>query len=252
MINDILSVIFLALVCIVTSALVSKLAPMYSGLIVPSAAFICISLWISYDYILTSRQVLKSRCPRRSTNEIESIINEINTDTANGVEIDTDEEFDDEDEQSSDTPHQFRYNQSSSPYDPANDIYADESDLRTGNPNGTKGCQSGFYGAGNRIQHPDYMKPDPEPRPTKQAPGEFDIDIFNGHGDMQKIFKETGTSGDTSICNRMKYMGLQAKLSQDIRAQYNTNSLKPYVEEELREGDRIWWEAEDDTYGVPL
>lgn len=53
------------------------------------------------------------------------------------------------------------------------------------------------------------------------------------------------TTGDTLLCNRMKYMGSQPQLSQDIRATWNVRKLQPWVEEELREQeDKIWWEAD--------
>lgn len=79
--------------------------------------------------------------------------------------------------------------------------------------------------------------------PQKIADDEFDIDVYNGVGDIENIYRKMGTIGDNLICNRMKYMGMQPKLSKDIRAAYNKYTMQPMFEEELREqADKIWWE----------
>jgi hypothetical protein len=45
----------------------------------------------------------------------------------------------------------------------------------------------------------------------------------------------------------MKYMGLQARMSQDIRARWNAEKFRPYFEEELRDNEtRDWWDNEVD------
>ena len=68
--------------------------------------------------------------------------------------------------------------------------------------------------------------------------------VFDGIP-IKKLHKEMGSLGDTKIFNRMKYMAMQPKWSQDIRASYNKYSLQPYVEKELQEhADRIWWNSD--------
>jgi hypothetical protein len=98
--SDILSVLFLAFVAIIIAGLVYKLAPSHSMLIVPSFVFICIGLWIAYDYVLLKRYVqkdkwLKSKYDRNMTDaavnvddtEISQMIDEINRDTYSDKEI---------------------------------------------------------------------------------------------------------------------------------------------------------------------
>jgi hypothetical protein len=46
-------------------------------------------------------------------------------------------------------------------------------------------------------------------------------------------------------------MGLQAKMSQEIRARWNAEKLRPYFEEELDEQEnRDWWDTEADYLDV--
>jgi hypothetical protein len=53
------------------------------------------------------------------------------------------------------------------------------------------------------------------------------------------------TNGDTALCNRMKYGGAQAQMSQIIRSRHNKYKLLPYFEEELRQHeDREWWNSD--------
>lgn len=77
--------------------------------------------------------------------------------------------------------------------------------------------------------------------------GEFDIDLYNNQLSIQELHKDMGCSGDNKLANRMKYMGLQAKVSQDIRARMNRHSIQQFWEEELRDNEnRDWWDAEQD------
>ena len=48
--EDILSVIFLALICIVIAGIVHRIAP--GQMMVPTFALIAVCLWIAYDYML--------------------------------------------------------------------------------------------------------------------------------------------------------------------------------------------------------
>lgn len=72
---------------------------------------------------------------------------------------------------------------------------------------------------------------------------DFDIAMYNNEVNIKAIHGEMGFPADTKICNRMKYMGLQAQLSKNIRADWNVRKLQPYVEEELRSGETEyeWW-----------
>ena len=77
----------------------------------------------------------------------------------------------------------------------------------------------------------------------KQHSNEYDIEIYSGVDDIRKLYTHMGSNGDTQICNRMKYMGVQPKLSQDIRASYNKYSQEPFFTQELEEqSNKIWWE----------
>lgn len=58
--DDILSVIFLALICIVIAGIVTHIAP--SGLQMPCIALVAVCLWIAYDYILVKRNKAKAAC----------------------------------------------------------------------------------------------------------------------------------------------------------------------------------------------
>jgi hypothetical protein len=53
--EDVLSICFLAFVCIIFGSLILKLFPDEKHFIIPSFVMICIGLWISYDYMLMKR-----------------------------------------------------------------------------------------------------------------------------------------------------------------------------------------------------
>jgi hypothetical protein len=189
--EDILSVIFLALICIVISGIVMKLAPDHAGLIVPSFVFICISLWVAYDYMMLQRYKAKEHCAAHNKHNqpqknLEQLVDDINFATENA----TDKDIEDVDNKG-DTEIQ------------------------------------------NKII----------PEPKKQNVNEYDIDLYHAEDNIRKLYTHMGADGDNQVCNRMKYMGVQAKLSQDIRASFNKYSWQPYLEEEMREGEsKIWWD----------
>jgi hypothetical protein len=58
--EDILSVIFLALICIVIAGIIYNIAP--GQMMVPSFALIAVCMWIAYDYILIQRHKAKKAC----------------------------------------------------------------------------------------------------------------------------------------------------------------------------------------------
>ena len=192
--DDILSVVFLALVCIVIAGIMSKITP--AGMVMPTYALIALCLWIAYDYMLLTRYKAKAAClnRKRENEEAERSL----------------EELADELEEK--------------------DVPA-EKDIQEKNKPAEK------------------EEPLPvERKPEQQHVNEFDIGIFNTTaGGIQTLHSKMGCGADTQIANRMKYMGLQAKLSQDIRARHNKHNLVPYFDEELKANEsRDWWDAEQD------
>lgn len=87
--------------------------------------------------------------------------------------------------------------------------------------------------------------PDPPSSITKQSDNEFDIDIYTEARSLEEIHRHMASPGDTRICNRMKYMGMQPQLSQNIRSEWNKYSMQPFLEEELAEhANREWWNSD--------
>jgi hypothetical protein len=82
--DDILGIVFLALVCIIVGSLVRSLLPEGSYLFVPSGVFLLVCLWIAYDYILNERHEARTKCPslkrkhRNAMVDIQRLVNEIN------------------------------------------------------------------------------------------------------------------------------------------------------------------------------
>jgi hypothetical protein len=166
--EEFLSVIFLALICIVVAAITLKMMP--SHMAMPSLSLIAVCLWISFDYINTSREKAKEKC------------------NSSKIEL---EDIDDIDE-------------------------SQKTDI-----------------SGEDIQ-------------ARKKANSFDIDLFNAVP-IEELHSDMGCSADTRITNRMKYMGLQAKLSEDIRARHNKDNLLPLFDEELRANEmRDWWDVESD------
>ena len=183
--EDILSVIFLALICIVIAGIIHRIAP--GQMMVPTFALIAVCLWIAYDYMLMSRYKAKKACLNQPA-ELEEIDKKIQ-DLANELSS-SDEEA----------------------------IYTDDQ---------------------------EDTNAELSLKPEAKHKNEFDIDMYDRELSIQELYKDTGCSGDTRMANRMKYMGLQAKLSQDIRARWNAEKFRPYFEEELRDNEtRDWWDNE--------
>lgn len=185
--DDILSVVFLALICIVIAGIVSKITP--SGMVLPTYALIALCLWIAYDYMLLTRYKAKAAClnRQRENDNAEKSLAEL--------------------------------------ADKLEEAPADDS------------------------EEPEESKPNGvEAKPAQQHANEFDIGMFNANaGGIQTLHGQMGCGADTQIANRMKYMGLQAKLSQEIRARHNKYNLLPYFDEELKANEsRDWWDAEQD------
>ncbi len=185
--EDILSVIFLALICIVIAGIVHKLAP--SQMMVPTFALIAVCLWIALDYMLMKRHNARRACANQAQEreDIDEKIKQLTTELNS----------------------------------------ADESDSAP--PEGEE------------------QNLEASLKPEAKHKNEFDIDLYDRELSTQELFKDSGCAGDTRIANRMKYMGLQARMSQDIRAKWNAEKFRPYFEEELRDNEtRDWWDVESD------
>ena len=185
--DDILSVIFLALICIVIAGIVSKITP--TGMILPTYALIALCLWIAYDYMLLTRYKAKAACLKRAKeNEIDRSLEDL-----------------------------------------ADELNAEPVNKDTSSDASEEGDEQ-------------------EKKPEQQHTNEFDIGMFNANASgIQELHSYMGSGADTQIANRMKYMGLQAKLSQEIRARHNKYKLLPYFDEELKANEnRDWWDAEQD------
>ena len=191
--NDLLSIIFLLFIAIVITGVISNLIPYDVGLIIPTFGFICIALWIAYDYILQSRYNAKEQCMQKKYNNVLNNLKECKTkkDKSNDVIV----------------------------LNKENDELVNK-------------------------ENDELVNKENEPiKITSQNKSEIDIDMYNGTRDIKQMHQDLGCSGDTMICNRMKYMGLQPQLAKDIRASFNKYTLKGIYEEELRQNaDRIWWE----------
>jgi hypothetical protein len=194
--NDILSVMFLALICIVFAGIVHRLAPENSLLIIPSFAVIAVGLWIAYDSMLLNRYESKVKCLKAQHNmeSMEELAKEIY------------ERVEDDDN----VPEEVQEVQE---------------------------VQKNSMG--------ETSKASPIPRPQKENDDEFDIDMYNESRTIEQMHRDMASPGDNKLCNRMKYMGLQAQLSQNIRSEWNKYSLQPFLEEELAEhADREWWNSD--------
>lgn len=183
--KDILSVIFLALICIVIAGIVKNLAGSNINLIIPSFVFIAIGLWIAYDYMMIKRYKAKERCMQNKMDELQDeleariLINQI----------------------------------------------AEESEDNRNIPD---------LEVNNNVIEP----------PEKRSDNEYDIDIYNAVS-IKDMHTNMGCTGDTMLCNRMKYMAVQPQKSKEIRAQWNKYSFLPYLEEELQEhANREWWNSD--------
>lgn len=88
------------------------------------------------------------------------------------------------------------------------------------------------------------------PSVARKGERDFSLEFFNNYMDIRDMHKNMGATGDNLLFNRMKYVAIQPQVAKDIRARWNTNSLKPFVEEELRaQAEKIWWENDDlDVY----
>lgn len=182
--EDILSVIFLALICIVIAGIIRSYTP--DNMRIPTFALLAVCLWVGYDYITLQRSKLESQCRKHTRaptddEKIHSLISELSKNEG---------ELEDEEPQESETK---------------------------------------------------------ELPPKQQHKNEFDIALYGLDSDIQTLHGDMGSSGDTKLANRMKYMSLQSRLAQEIRSRHNVEKLRPYFQEELDANEsREWWIAESD------
>lgn len=193
--EDILSIVFLALIFIVISGIVYRLTP--SNLMMPTFALMAVCLWIAYDYITLKRYQMKEKCNKNKLSE----------------------------NQDSDIEAKIR--------ELSNDIHTGSEDI--------SGVDVDVDVSVDNTLNTDF---DLEPKAKNKC--EFDIAMYHDT-DIKEMHKEMGCTGDNKLANRMKYMGMQSKLSADNRSRMNRYTLLPYFEEELKENeDRDWWDAEND------
>ena len=199
--EDILSVIFLVLICIVIAGIIYKTVP--SQMMIPTFALVAVCLWIALDYILMQRYQIKKSCdvPKVNHDPLDDQINRL-----------------------------------------TQELNLAENSKSTNVSDDSKS-----------INVSDNSPPSTEKNLTPEAKhkNEFDIDLYDKQLSIKELFKDSGCTGDTRIANRMKYMGLQARMSQDIRARWNTEKLRPYLEEELSDNEnRDWWDVETDYLDI--
>lgn len=216
--EDILSVIFLALICIVIAGIVRKVTP--DGMQIPTFALMAVCLWVAYDYMTMQRYKAKLACKSKNKSndtsdedKIKKLISELSKDSSVSSSIQNDTEA-------------------------SGDEMTDNVD--EANPSDDEASEEA---SSNNKQHTSQLK---ELSPVQKHYNEYDIGIYNGQT-LQDLHMMVGGTGDTKIANRMKYMALQPKLSQDIRAAVNVAKQRHWFEEELQEQEaRDWWDAEQD------
>lgn len=210
--EDILSVIFLALVAIVIAGIVINITKGNTTLMIPSFVLIAVGLWIAYDKMLLDRYKAKVHCLKHGTptNKPISVSTTTPTHKASGALIDK----------------------------------TDDVDLE-------KAIVDEIASINHETDIDDDSPPSSEDESyellplQKQNDAEFDIDMYTGDTPLHKLFHNMASSGDTKLANRMKYASMQPQLSKIHRASFNKYSLQPWVEEELQEhAEREWWNSD--------
>lgn len=261
--DDIISIIFLAFIAIVVSGIVTNIHLPHMG--VPTFVLIAVCLWISYDYILLKRYQAKEKCnksKRENYTDLESRINDginksfeyRNLDNINKENlysmgsdlinlqdelniVDKVKELDKQDKQQADKQLLSENNDMTQLEKKILDDYpslANHNNLFV--PLDSEEKPDNLYDVTKSLE---YSEP--------KHKNEFDINYFKTDITIQDIHKDMGSSLDNKLSNRMKYMGLQNKISKDTRSRFNRYTLQPYFEEELRENEnRDWWNVEQD------
>lgn len=211
--DDILGVIFLALICIVIAGIINKVAP--AGMMIPTFALMAVCLWVAYDYILLQRYKAKQKCSGKSDD-----INPVGkSDDINPAS------------KSNDINPVSKSDINNKDLQDMIDDLGDPGDLDENNAQNGKTIHDADNDNVARAKHKN----------------EFDIDLYSNQLSVQELHKDMGCSGDNKLANRMKYMMLQPKMSHDARARMNRYTLLQFWEEELRDNEnRDWWDAEQD------
>lgn len=228
-----LYLVALVLIALVVLGVIYKYVSSKIEVIVMATAILALLLWICYDKLFcTKPKLVPVRYVHISQEQrIKHLVDDINN-------------ADDEDDRASVTSSQSSTTNTKSDVSDVSNT-TDVTDITNSEPEGM----------GTQIPPPFYLKNKSKEniKLTKFDVNEFDIDYYSDPSkefDIRLVYNEQGGQGDTMICNRAKYQGMQAKLSMDIRAIYNKHTIEPYFQEELKEqADKIWWEAEDNTYG---
>jgi hypothetical protein len=262
--EDIISVIFLAFVAIVISAIISNVHLPHMGM--PTFIIIAVGLWISYDYILLKRYDAKLKCRKSNRENYTDLEERINNGINKSFEY----------QNLYDTPNKenlYDMSDNLNLQDELNIINKTKQDnetavsklkattLKTADLNTSieKKILADVpsladYDNNLFIPLDSEEKPDNLYDVTKSLEyaepkhkNEFDINYFKSDITIQDIHKDMGSSLDNKLSNRMKYMGLQNKISKDTRSRFNRYTLQPYFEEELSENEnRDWWNIEQD------
>lgn len=263
--SEVLSIIFLALVAIVVAGIVNVATPI--SLIVPSFVLISLCLWVAYDYILLQRyrekirKFKQSQDNERPTNkqntndsavvnsedELMAVINEINNDkdTENSNETITIADLSSNDDQYNMEKELYKADMgltNSQKIETKIPQLARMNDMQMTyegvSPDIDMGENTGLLDVPRDLYDKNLLK--------QQHKNEYDIDMYRGFSDIKELHPLMGGTADTRMANRMKYMGMQAKLSQDIRASYHKPQMQQYFAEELNDAwERSnWWDRD--------
>ncbi len=254
--SDIISVLFLVLVSIIISSLVTNISP--TTMIIPTYVLIAVCLWIAFDYMLLKRY---RNLVKKNTNMDNLVIDEIpgttNTDTDLPLPK-SEKEYDAEIEESqykvdfgisdksSKEKSNIIYPTKIDNYSPDNGVMDDivMNSTEWFPFNLVENQQYNMYNPYIYSGEQTYEKKKKTLDESKVHKNEFDIDMYGGHSDIKELHPMMGSNTDTKMANRSKYMQLQSKLAMDIHAAYHKPQLQTYLEEELRETyeQRHWWE----------
>lgn len=256
--DDIISVIFLAFVAIVISAIVANIHLPHMGM--PTFIIVAVGLWISYDYILLKRYQAKEKCSSKNKENFTNLEQRINS----GI----DESFDYQNlKENIKQNEDDLYFMSGELLELKKELNEDnkimtQDTLKPSDVNSPDVNSVDVTSAPSLTDYNNtlYVPLDSDDKPdnlydvTKsleysepQHKNEFDINYFKSDITIQDIHKDMGSTLDNKLSNRMKYMGLQNKISKDTRSRFNRYTLQPYFEEELRENEnRDWWNVEQD------
>lgn len=260
--DDILSVVFLILICIVIAGLIYRVTPVC--LQMPTFALIASCMWIAMDYILTQRHSTACHESMTATPDVfESAVDD------NAEDASEDDEFtlsaalskkptkdakpaaSATDAKSDAALNELINRLNNKPAFhglPSKDIteqdsnwtnspvgMLDRSDMYSYTPNGPGDLEKQLSAAFDRPVQ-------------RQEPSLNPYDLSDAApADLPQWFKDSGSLGDNRLVNRSKYAAAQAKVSMDIRARWSPDQFRGMFAEELKDNEnRDWWENEND------